>query len=726
MASLPDQASQLLLQPASELATPAVQAELLRLALACHSRMLELGDADRRTAAAHALAGADLLQALTSQPGPHPDWLAVHQEQCCRYGAIWIHSLLTDGETLPADWPRRGATLLEALQPLHAEPLPWVPVLRADLLRDQPADPDQHRLTAVVVGNCQSHPLMLGLEPLLPTARILFSPPVHLATAADVQRLHDWLAETDLLICHRVQPGYREGIGLDTASLRRLLPATGRCLVLPNLHYEGCHPWIGYSHDPDGRLEELEAESPLGPYHDFLAMAAAAADLSAADLLGPGSAALTALLQDTHRHSLAELRRREQDCDLGLADWIEAEHRRRPLMHTINHPTQAALDQLLRRLVAQIPQALSPGNELFDAHEHLGALTLPIHPWVHQALGLGGWAESWGQRRGSPLPIAQQLNESLAFYRRHPGLIAANANHPKLALAQRCLELREVAAPPPPLVEVLHLHGFKCAGSTFIGSLERACAGRVAYVETPRSNQRLAWQWLEQQRRLPIDSRAITSHLVTLPPPEAVARLKVAFLRDPLDRIRSAFRFQRHVQASTPHTTLASYAAAMARGILANYQSRQLSGQPLETWPEHQGWQLDPDSLDLDRRDLFIGLVERYDESIVLLEHRLEELGCPMDLAYPQALNTTSSHHGDDQPLEEPPDEIWQALCGIDQQLYQRVSAHLQARIDQLPDHPERLTAFRDRCRSLREQGVRTAVKPYQDWILIEEPPLPG
>jgi hypothetical protein len=33
---------------------------------------------------------------------------------------------------------------------------------------------------------------------------------------------------------------------------------------------------------------------------------------------------------------------------------------------------------------------------------------------------------------------------------------------------------------------------------------------------------------------------------------------------------------------------------------------------------------------------LFVGIVERYDESIVALEHQLEQLGMPMDLAYPE------------------------------------------------------------------------------------------
>ena len=727
--TLPEQALHLLQQPGEALATPTLQAEMLRVALACHARMLELGESDRHAAAAHALAGADLLEALAAQPGPQPEWLDVHLEQCCRYGGIWIHSLLNSGTPLPDGWPDRAAALLAALPRFHDQPLPWLAPMRADLLHHQPARSQGRPLTMVVVGNCQSYPLMLGLEPLLPEACIQFCTPVHLATSADVGRLQGWLADADLLICHRVQPGYRDGLGLDTPSLRRLLPASGRCLVLPNLHYEGCHPWIGYSHDPDGRLADLEAESPLGPYHDFLAMAAAEQDLSAEELLqAPCSPALAELLRHTHRHSLAELRQREQDCDLGLADWIEAEHQRLPLMHTINHPTQLALDQLLRRLVAQLDQALPPPAELFDTHEHLGELSLPIHPWVRQALGLGPWAEQWGQRRGRPLPVAEQLQESIAFYRRHPGLAAANTNHPKLKLAQRCLDLRHNPAPaaatpaePPPLVDLLHLHGYQCAGTTLIDSLERACSGRVAYVETQRANERLAWEQLSMHLdQLPQQTRAITSHLITLPPQGKVARIKVAFLRHPIARIIAMHRLHGPQDCLEPDQSLATYAEGLSGTILANAQTRWLSPQDASTWGMHHGWGLDPEHINLLREDLFVGLVERYNESIVALEERLRKIGLVMNLAYINSFEAEASEYKKAQILEASSDDPWHSLCALDFSLYQRASDLLDDQLGQIPNLQARLEDLEHRCTLLKEHHpAGNLIKPTDQWLRL-------
>ncbi|WP_315859645.1 WcbI family polysaccharide biosynthesis putative acetyltransferase [Cyanobium sp. ATX 6F1] len=317
--------------------------------------------------------------------------------------------------------------------------MPWISNLSLDLeqgIRSAAPAVEGNEIRLVVVGNCQAHPLTLGLMQALPQARIYATPSVHIATAEDVAHLHQRLNDTDLLVMHRVQPGYRNDIGLDSVTLASLLPPSARSVVLPNLHYEGHHPWIGYAQDPDGRLSRLEEESPLGPYHDFLAMVAARDDLPLELLLDSACpVAVLDQLRAHHHHSLAELAKRENDCDLSISDWISNNHRRLPIAHTINHPTQATLDKLLRQLlqILGLPHELS--ENLFDAAEHLGALRIPVHPWVRQALGLDAWADSWGQRQGEPLPIEKQLEESIAFYEQHPWILEVNTNHPKALLA---------------------------------------------------------------------------------------------------------------------------------------------------------------------------------------------------------------------------------------------------------------------------------------------------
>ena len=449
---LVQQASALLADLEARRHEPGLSADLLNLAVTCHTSMLAISANNRPAAVQLAIAGADLLQALRAlghSDAPLPDWVPIHEEQCCRYGAIWIHELLQQGHPVSARHGTRGIQLLQHLQELHPDPLPWIAILRRDLEEAFPSPttaPPNGDLRLVVVGNCQAHPLTLGLRQALPQARLHASPSVHLATADDVTRLQRRLGDADLLVMHRVLPGYRDNIGLDSATLRNLLPPSARSVVLPNLHYEGHHPWIGYAQDPEGRLGELEGESPLGPYHDFLAMAAVRDNQPLEALLDPNpSEAQLEQLRDQHHQSLAELHTREADCDLSLSDWIGNHHRTRPVAHTINHPTQTALDQLLRRLLQHLGLAHQLGEGLFDATEHLGALSIPIHPWVRQALNLEPWADAWGQRQGTFFSAEQQLEESLSFYRRHPWIVAANAQHPKLKLAESLLAARPLA-----------------------------------------------------------------------------------------------------------------------------------------------------------------------------------------------------------------------------------------------------------------------------------------
>jgi hypothetical protein len=693
--------------------------ELLPLAMACHRRMLALGEGNLPEAVRHALAGASLFTAIQAVPSPLPEWLTPHEEQCCRYGAIWIHQLIHRGDQQALPWCSRALQLLTRMEQLQQKPIAWAAGMRMDLQRHLPSHRTAEALRMAVVGNCQSYPLLQGLQQALPQVDIHFCPPVHLATPSDVARLHSRLDSTNLLVAQRVQPGYRDNIGLDTATLRQLMPSGAHVVVLPNIHYEGCYPWLGYAQDPGGLLADLDAESPLGAYHDFLAMAAAQQGLAIEPMLDPApTEELLNELRSVQQRSLNELRLREADCTLGLADWIEQQYQRLPLSHSFNHPTQAVLDQLLRLLLDELGLPHQLGAELFDAREHLGAISIPIHPWVCQALSLGSWSSAWGQRQGTPLSIEKQLSESLAFYGRHPWIAAANGGHPKMQLAQRCLRLmREPRRPGPSnaCVEVLHLHGFKCAGSTFIWSLEHACDGAVGYFESPAVNQRLAWEHVEKHLHANASRpRAITSHLITLPPPGAVARLKVAFLRDPIARLESAYRFQRHVQNSIGEISFHDYVEQVCKGPLANYQTCHLSPQLKDDWTKSLGWAARPERIDLHRSDLFVGLVERYDDSIIALEYQLEQLGIPLDLSYPQAFNTTREH------LKPPPcSQTILEFIEIDAHLYQRVNCRLDERLAAIVDLAPRRSDFLQRCRRLREDPPPVRIKPNRDWTFL-------
>jgi hypothetical protein len=454
--------------------SPEMATTLIDQAVACHERMLELADSDRPSAIQHALNGAKLFALLHQQETTLPDWVPILEEQCCRHGAIWLHELLRESDSILQhpdghQWVSQALVSMDRLEQLHDSPLDWLAQMRDFLLQlsspvaaqskaaqSAPAQSvavEVQRL--VVIGNSQAYSLRPGLASAIPHAEVIFCPWESLTKQDDADRLHQLLANTEALLVQQLPSGYPNPDGIEIAiqGLRFLLPVGARVITVPNLHYEGHHPWIGYIQDADGQLAGLRGASPLGDYHDFLAMAAASRGLEVGDLLQrhahPG---LVEAIGQAHSQSLAELQRQEANCDLGLSDWIAHRYRQAAVMHSIDQPTQATIQQLLLRLLAQLtPTAQASGLKLtndqaLNQHQR-PAISIPIHPWVRHSLQLEQWADTWGQKGGQAWPIHEQLASSIAFYRRYPWIGEANLGHPKHRLANHCLDLLTPGAP---------------------------------------------------------------------------------------------------------------------------------------------------------------------------------------------------------------------------------------------------------------------------------------
>jgi hypothetical protein len=262
------------------------------------------------------------------------------------------------------------------------------------------------------------------------------------------------------------------------------------------------------------------------------------------------------------------------------------------------------------------------------------------------------------------------------------------------------------------VLDILHLHGFKCAGTTFASILESNYGNQVAYIESQSYSDRLPWQMIA--KALEGDNyRAASSHLVTLPSIEAgLAKMHVAFVRDPRERIRSAYRFQRRTKAlNPPDMTFSEFVESVRTGLLSNYQTRQLSPQDFGGWQQRKGWQLRPELIDFGRRDVFIGLVERFDESLVVLENRMRALGVGFDASYSSALNVEPRRN---EMLEGiPPDAV-----KLDEILYARTNVALDSEIAKIGSFPDKLATHRDRC-GHRVRDAQHKVPGPKDWLYV-------
>ena len=125
---------------------------------------------------------------------------------------------------------------------------------------------------------------------------------------------------------------------------------------------------------------------------------------------------------------------------------------------------------------------------------------------------------------------------------------------------------------------ILHYHLFKNAGTSLDRILHRNFGPRWLSAEFPTdagNNTPLVESWIRQTP----EGRAYSSHtaLGPLPDVEGVTVMPVILLRDPIARIRSAYHFERHQQATTWGAQLARTQdfAGYVRARLARTGDRQ-------------------------------------------------------------------------------------------------------------------------------------------------------
>jgi len=271
------------------------------------------------------------------------------------------------------------------------------------------------------------------------------------------------------------------------------------------------------------------------------------------------------------------------------------------------------------------------------------------------------------------------------------------------------------------VLDLLHLHGFKCAGSSLIWSLHRHYGTALGYVEHADPGSRLPWETLNAAEQIHA-YRAVTSHLITLPPSGQLARLKVAFVREPIARLASAYRYQRDVTKTewVQKLDFRGYLKHLSPSGLSNYQTRHLSPQEEADWSFRNGWGARPELIDFDRPDLFVGVVERYDDSCVVLEALLEGQGTPLDLSYPGALNTNTAADADKKAEQIMLQTGEAPMTELDRSLLGRAQKRLDRHLASIPDLERRRTDFQRRCAALIAHPPQVLPLPPAQWLYLQ------
>jgi hypothetical protein len=273
---------------------------------------------------------------------------------------------------------------------------------------------------------------------------------------------------------------------------------------------------------------------------------------------------------------------------------------------------------------------------------------------------------------------------------------------------------------------ILHGHIFKNAGTTFDWSLQNNFGDNFL---DHRQDQLMRTEGRAHVEELLTTERelcALSSHHMTndLPVMSAVNFIRVCLLRHPIERIRSVYDFERTQQAHTPGAKAAKSMdfkdyvqwrmLPQVAHTIRNYQTLYLAGAHGLADEREMAVKYLPDALAVARGDALIGLVERYDESMVVLEDSLAGYFPGIDLSY--VAQNVSKVKRQEKAAPDPVAKTLQELGDLqrtvidknsfDLALYQVVSERLDGRILGIERFEEKLANFQKRCRRLQRERI--------------------
>lgn len=257
----------------------------------------------------------------------------------------------------------------------------------------------------------------------------------------------------------------------------------------------------------------------------------------------------------------------------------------------------------------------------------------------------------------------------------------------------------------------MHIHGFKCAGTTFAASLAANYLDEFRCIE-PLADEYLDWS-KAMNKANELELKAISSHLLRIPLQLPDESFFVYLIRKPHERLVSAWKFEKDHQHVVDES-FSEYLSDLNR--CSNKQSRTLLS---DVSPEELNSMLlrrSYSELFKHRSNMFIGLVERYEESMTLLELILRQKSIAIDLSYPMMLNKFENHGSESVPDCEVPN----SLVKHDNALYNLANNRLDFYKSMFPEFERSLRNYEARCRSFKENLEVYKSRIYnENWIYI-------
>ncbi len=268
-------------------------------------------------------------------------------------------------------------------------------------------------------------------------------------------------------------------------------------------------------------------------------------------------------------------------------------------------------------------------------------------------------------------------------------------------------------------VIIVHHHIFKCAGTTLAWILQKNFPNQVLHIESVTPASRITCSDLVPVLEDKPHYQAVSSHLLTLPHPgEEIGHIHISLLRDPIQRMLSEYNFEKKRKGIQPSLTFKEYCERQLERK-SNFQVKHSSLQDEQDFQNHQGWSQNLETLDLNRDSLFFGIVEQFDQSMVVLEHLFLLRGITFDAAY-DAVKNTSKRKDKNAPL--PPQLInWlREKNQLDFKFYEQCKSHLQQQYQAIDPTGQKLIDFRERCSKISSIKQTVSMPNHQEWVRIK------
>jgi len=271
-------------------------------------------------------------------------------------------------------------------------------------------------------------------------------------------------------------------------------------------------------------------------------------------------------------------------------------------------------------------------------------------------------------------------------------------------------------------LKIVHHHAFKSAGSTVMWILERNFPEQVLYIEGETPIQRIYCEDVSPY----IDNKkykAVSSHLLTIPEiGKNIADIHFSLLRDPVERTVSAYHF--FIKRGDIDNTISLEEFCQTDFQSDNFQMKHSSIKDNDT-PKGE-WGMNRKIYEkIDSGEVFFGLVEYFDHTMLMLDDFFAKNGTTFDGAYPQILNRSSHKKSQKWTIDDKVMDIILRRNESDIELYNYAKKIFLHNFQECFEEKD-LDSYRHRCAVLKRKFDRKWWKPrpvivpdHTKWVRI-------